>query len=74
MTTVDAVRAVLTADSYYEAVAICTEVGLEAMRRLRPESDADEVRSAFQSRWGDEQRRRNRTIKLDTSGKSWTGD
>lgn len=73
MTTGEAVRAVLTG-TFHEASRIRNDVAMEAMRGVRPEADADEVRRAFQARWSDAVRQAGRIIKLDTSGKSWTGD
>lgn len=73
MTVGEAVRAVLTG-TFHEASSIRNDVAMEAMRGVRPEADADEVRRAFQARWADAVRQAGRIIKLDTSGKSWTGD
>lgn len=74
MTTSEAVSAVLNAGSLLEASNIRNAIAMEARDGQRPEADADEVRRAFHARWSDAVRQAGRIIKLDTSGKSWTGD
>jgi len=53
ITVAEAVRIIVTTTDVHEAAATRNEVALQAMRGLRPESEADTCRDAYFARWSD---------------------
>jgi hypothetical protein len=54
LTVEEAVEAIRTAKDRHVASNIRNDVAMEAMRRQRPEADANAARAAFFERWGHE--------------------
>lgn len=53
MSVAEAVQIIVTTADVHEAAAMRNEVALQAMRGLRPETDADACRNAYFARWSD---------------------
>lgn len=73
MTLDEAIQAIRQAADMHEASRINNSVGMDAMRGLRPESDADACRAAFFAQWRDEVLRQHTQV-APTPPLYWTGD
>jgi hypothetical protein len=47
-----AIHRIITAENHHLAAGYRNQVAMAAMRRQRPERDAEAVRDAFDERWG----------------------